>query len=102
MSIIPEDVNYSLTGAGLTAAIAFIYKFFRLLRSDRSSDQINKEESDFREILRTEIKELKETNHKLMIERSELLVRIAALDAKVAYLTEKCDICRLRINQHGS
>ena len=76
-----------------TALIAFAYKFFRILKSDKNTDDILSSEKDFRISLREECKSLRESNALLTNEKIDLVSRLARAEAQVEYLKQKCDIC---------
>ncbi len=81
-----------------TALVALLYKFFRILKSDKTADAIDSDEQALRLSLREECKGLRESNFQLMREKIELLERAVKAEAQVDYLRQKCIDC---LNRHG-
>lgn len=84
------------------SALTLLYKFFRILKNDKTSDQIDSDEQAFRRSLREECKSLRESNFELMRDKIELLERAVKAEAHTEYLTKKCEECYRRINGGGN
>lgn len=78
------------------AALAFLYKIWRILQSDRKVDDLDNAERSFREEMRTEIKELKEDRHKLTEEREKLYEHIHTLQVQISEFRSSIAVCALR------
>lgn len=74
-SIINSLSTHSVVGAGVAAALAFVYKLWRLLKTDRKEDDLDSAERSLREELRLEIVRLKDEIVNLKEEVRELNVR---------------------------
>jgi hypothetical protein len=92
----PDQEGLSILGAATVGIITLVYKFIRMLKSDRNSDQVDNEEKEFRIMLGVELKELRESNQKLLLEKAELLAKISELTVRVEWLTNNCELCRNR------
>lgn len=86
---------FSAIGA---ASLAFVYKFFRVLKSDKNADTLDNEETAFRTSLREEVKELREENCRLTKDKLVLLERAVKAETQLEHIKQKCLECRFRLN----
>lgn len=96
MSDIPNN-DIAIFGAIASAVIALGYKFLRIIKSDRTADTLDNEETAFRLSLREEVKELRESNCKLTREKLEILERAIKAEAQLEHIKQKCLECRYRL-----
>ncbi len=82
--------------------VTLLYKFFRILKSDKTSDAIDSDEQQFRLSLREECKSLRDSNFELMREKIELLERAVKAESQTEYLQKKCEECFRRLNGGGN
>lgn len=64
-TLINQLSSHSIVGAGIAAVMAFIYKLWRILKTDRKEDSLDNAERSLRDELREEVKLLKEEVTKL-------------------------------------
>ncbi|MEI2780952.1 MAG: hypothetical protein V9H25_06675 [Candidatus Competibacter sp.] len=87
---------FSAIGGSL---VAFGYKFFRILKRDKSDDSIDSDEQALRLSLREECKMLRENNFTLINEKLLLLERAVKAESERDYLKQKCDICGHKLRE---
>lgn len=85
---------FTAVGASL---IALGYKFLRIIKSDRTHEQVDAEETAFRLSLREEVKALREMNCLLVREKLDLLERAVKAEAENEHRKQKCLECRFRL-----
>lgn len=78
--------SYSLIGAGIATASAFLYKITRIIKRDNKEDSLDFQEQEFRNVLLTELKLCKDFSHQMLIEKAELKSEIARLTEQVSHL----------------
>lgn len=83
--------NNGLIGAGILTVLTFAYKMWRVMKSDRSTDQIDSEEQRFRDMLREELDRAKTKLEALTQENTELKQRIAANEVRLEYTQKLLD-----------
>lgn len=83
----------SVVGATGAAALAFLYKIWRVLKVDRKEDNLDNAERSFREEIRAEVKELRalndqlhRMNEKIQQEKHDCEVMITVLQARLKWL----------------
>lgn len=88
----------SLLGASLAAGSAFLYKIFRILKTDRNADAMTKDEKSFRSDILAEAKQYRIDNERLIKEQiicerkiSELWARFIGLEHMIEEGMKMCD-----------
>lgn len=94
--MIPSTEEVTIFGTALTVIIGFFYKFFRIVKGDQNVDVLDKEEKEFRDMLRVDIQALKIQNDQLLRERAELIAKIRELETRIEFLINNCDNCRFK------
>lgn len=84
------------------SALTLLYKFFRILKNDKTSDQIDSDEQQFRLSLREECKALRDQNYQLCRDKLDLIERAVKAEAECSFLEKKCEECYRRINGGGN
>lgn len=87
-----------VVAAAVAALLAFVYKFFRIIKNDKNLDSIDSDEQALRMSLREEVKLMRETTILLQKEKLELLERAVKAESRVLYLEEKCSECVHKMN----
>ena len=92
--------SHSIVGAGIAAVLAFVYKLWRILKTDRKEDNLDNAERSLRDELRDEVKTLKEEIVKLREQIASLaehnaqcLDENAKLRGRVYWLESMYAIC---------
>ena len=77
------------------AALAFLYKIWRILQSDRKIDDLDSAERLFRVEMRDEIKTLKEDKRKCEEEKENLYNQVHAFQKQMAEFQVAFNMCRV-------
>ena len=77
------------------AALAFLYKIWRILQSDRKIDDLDSAERLFRVEMRDEIKTLKEDKRKCEEEKEKLYNQVHAFQKQMAEFQVAFNMCRV-------
>lgn len=92
--------SHSIVGAGIAAVLAFVYKLWRILKTDRKEDDLDNAERSLRDELRIEVKLLKEEVVKLREQvatlaehNAQCLDDNAKLKGKVYWLESMYAVC---------
>ena len=99
-TLINQLSSHSIVGAGIAAVMAFAYKLWRILKTDRKEDNLDNAERSLRDELREEVKSLKEEVAKLREQitalaehNAQCLDENSKLRSKVYWLESMYDIC---------
>lgn len=87
-------ITLSLAPHGV-AALAFLYKIWRILQADRKEDNLDNAERSFRDEIREELREIKEDKRKCEEEKHLLTQDIMRLQKDLAELQANFKICSL-------
>ena len=80
----PDIINLGTgIGAASVAIIAFVYKFYRMIKSDNKGDALDADEKSFRDMLRDELEAAKNKLDALYAENNELQTRLAKCETKL-------------------
>lgn len=90
MSFVSDN---SILGATGVAALAFLYKIWRILQSDRKEDDLDSAERTFRNEMREEIKSLKEDRHQCEEEKNILYKQIFEFQKQLANFQAAFRLC---------
>lgn len=77
------------------AALAFLYKIWRILQSDRKVDDLDSAERLFRVEMRDEIKTLKEDKRKCEEEKEKLYNQVHTFQKQMAEFQVAFNMCRV-------
>jgi hypothetical protein len=77
------------------AAMAFLYKIWRILQSDRKVDNLDNAERSFREEMRDEIKTLKEDKRKCEDEKEKLYNQVHTFQKNIAEIQVAFKLCQI-------
>lgn len=67
----------SVVGAAGSAALVLLYKIWRILQADRKEDNLDQAEKEFRDEMRSDIKQLREHLKLCEEEKSKILEKMA-------------------------
>lgn len=78
-----------------SAALAFLYKIWRILQSDRKVDNLDNAERSFREEMRCEIKTLKDDRRKCEEEKERLYDQVHVFQKQMADFQAAFNLCKI-------
>lgn len=76
------------------AALAFLYKIWRILQTDRKVDNLDNAEREFRDEMRDEIKSLKDDKRKCEDEKERLYDSVHEFQKRIASFEAAIRICQ--------
>lgn len=85
----------SVVGAAGSAALVLLYKIWRILQADRKEDNLDQAEKEFRDEMRTDIKELREHLKLCEEEKSKILEKMAKQQQLIAAIHAQIRICQM-------
>jgi hypothetical protein len=94
-SILSFISDNAIAGATGSAALAFLYKIWRILQSDRKVDSLDNAERSFRDEMREEIKALKDDRRRCEEGKEQLYNQVHALQKQMAEFQVGFNICKI-------
>lgn len=85
----------SVVGAAGSAALVLLYKIWRILQADRKEDNLDQAEKEFRDEMRSDIKQLREHLKLCEEEKSKILEKMAKQQQVIAGIHTQIRICQL-------
>ena len=78
-----------------SAALVLLYKIWRIIQADRKEDNLDQAEKEFRNEMRSDIKELREQLKKCEEEKSRILAKVAHQQKLLAEIHAGIRLCKL-------
>lgn len=84
----------SVVGAAGSAAMVLLYKIWRILKADRKEDNLDQAEKQFRDEMRTDIKELREHLKTCEEDKLKMLEKMAKQQQLIAQIHAQIRVCQ--------
>jgi septal ring factor EnvC (AmiA/AmiB activator) len=85
----------SVVGAAGSAALVLLYKIWRIIQSDRKGDNLDQAEKEFRDEMRTDIKQLREHLKSCEEEKSKILEKMSKQNRMLSAMHAQIRVCQL-------